>query len=559
VDFNTKEQVRKAVLSSGVLGQSEHQKSLFEYLLEYSFSAKPQKIKGYTIAVDIFDRNQDFDGTQDSIVRVEMYRLRANLERFNAKSQTFRLNLEKGSYKIEVESLRPKLQPSSSKDTATNEGSNALYPTRLPLTILARINSLPRNPFFSALSGAILTVCILSLIDEDKPHLNLSAGITGSPCSTTKPNLLVQTSTPPSELEEHLVQLLQGASSQHTHVNSIIGQNHCRGSGTPNYLLKVKTFETHGQFDVNLSLISIRDEDIIASESFKAAFDDFDENNVDPFIQTIRISNDWLKQNSVLHKNAVSSEWKNERYKNGYACLSSVYASFISDSDDAYNEALLCLENGQSQSPEDFAQLGALAASYLEQAQNIRDKTVSDPLKEAQNILKICGDTWSHNVETTVAKIIYESVRPDFNAQRLRNVLLKAETIYPSNPIILSEAGKYYGFRLGDWEKATQLSDRVYSLQSERDNSVFLISAMHHLEKGNLEQAFSECRYAYSKHSVIANLIMNSCAVRTRNQEWVDLTEINLRNFELETIQQRRDFIKSLKFEAGFSTLLRPS
>jgi len=68
-----KSDVVDEVKKSGVLGTSTHQIILFEYLMDAKFIGELHKVKAYTIAVDGFGRPADFDGSVDSIVRVERY------------------------------------------------------------------------------------------------------------------------------------------------------------------------------------------------------------------------------------------------------------------------------------------------------------------------------------------------------------------------------------------------------------------------------------------------------------------------------------------------------
>lgn len=67
---------------SGAMGKSERRLRLLEHLVKSEVLDKGDKLKAYSIALDIFDRSEDFDPTTDSIVRVEVGRLRTAVTLF---------------------------------------------------------------------------------------------------------------------------------------------------------------------------------------------------------------------------------------------------------------------------------------------------------------------------------------------------------------------------------------------------------------------------------------------------------------------------------------------
>lgn len=68
------------VLETGFAGASERQRSLLHYLVTEEIESRGPRIKAYNIATEVFGRPSDFDPQLDSIVRVEVARLRQALE-----------------------------------------------------------------------------------------------------------------------------------------------------------------------------------------------------------------------------------------------------------------------------------------------------------------------------------------------------------------------------------------------------------------------------------------------------------------------------------------------
>ena len=65
------------VLAHPLFTQSERQQRFLKFITTETLAGHTERLKGYTIGLEVFDRDPDFDPTVDSIVRVEAARLRA--------------------------------------------------------------------------------------------------------------------------------------------------------------------------------------------------------------------------------------------------------------------------------------------------------------------------------------------------------------------------------------------------------------------------------------------------------------------------------------------------
>lgn len=75
----------QSVLHSAVFARSPALSHLLSYLCEKTFAGETDQIKEYSVAVDVFDRQDSFDQDTDSIVRVQANRLRKRLTEFYAR------------------------------------------------------------------------------------------------------------------------------------------------------------------------------------------------------------------------------------------------------------------------------------------------------------------------------------------------------------------------------------------------------------------------------------------------------------------------------------------
>lgn len=102
-----------AVRSSGSLGKPGMLAKLFEYLLERSREGRtPKELE---IALAVFNKDERFDVTSDSLVRVYVHKLRRKLEEHYLRHPSqARLVIPKGEYRLVIEAASVPLAPPAS-------------------------------------------------------------------------------------------------------------------------------------------------------------------------------------------------------------------------------------------------------------------------------------------------------------------------------------------------------------------------------------------------------------------------------------------------------------
>jgi hypothetical protein len=94
------------VLKNGLATASDRERRLIQYLVTEELEGRGDRLKAFSIATDVLGRSADFDPQTDSIVRVEMGRLRQALDLYYATHGTndpVRIKFEKGSYRPKFE------------------------------------------------------------------------------------------------------------------------------------------------------------------------------------------------------------------------------------------------------------------------------------------------------------------------------------------------------------------------------------------------------------------------------------------------------------------------
>lgn len=94
------------ILSSPLFAKAERQHRFLSYIMAETLEGRAEKLKGYTIGVEVFDRESSFDPAIDAIVRVEAARLRTKLREYydgEGRTDPVRFELPKGRYAIHIE------------------------------------------------------------------------------------------------------------------------------------------------------------------------------------------------------------------------------------------------------------------------------------------------------------------------------------------------------------------------------------------------------------------------------------------------------------------------
>jgi len=89
------------LLASQTFGRSERARKLLRYLVEREQAGEADRLKGFSIAMDVFGKDGDFDPATDAVVRVQAGRLRELLQHYFANegiAEPVRIAIPRGGY-----------------------------------------------------------------------------------------------------------------------------------------------------------------------------------------------------------------------------------------------------------------------------------------------------------------------------------------------------------------------------------------------------------------------------------------------------------------------------
>ena len=93
------------ILQSGPFAQSRRRQRFLDYIVTETLAGRGERLKGYNIGLEVFDRPETFDPAIDPIVRIEAARLRDKLREYyeaGGKGDPIRIDLPKGSYAPQI-------------------------------------------------------------------------------------------------------------------------------------------------------------------------------------------------------------------------------------------------------------------------------------------------------------------------------------------------------------------------------------------------------------------------------------------------------------------------
>jgi adenylate cyclase len=128
------------ILESAEFRASDKQRKFLRFVVDKTLEGRASQIKGYTVAVSVYGRNEKFDPQIDPIVRVEAGRLRRALEHYYltaGKNDPVSIRILKGGYVPTFHTVRV---PQSEAKKDTSEQNDSAPSTGPSIAVMPLIN-----------------------------------------------------------------------------------------------------------------------------------------------------------------------------------------------------------------------------------------------------------------------------------------------------------------------------------------------------------------------------------------------------------------------------------
>ncbi|TPK91459.1 hypothetical protein [Mesorhizobium sp. B2-4-17] len=161
------------LLASETFGRSERARKLLRYLVEREQAGEADRLKGFSIAMDVFGKDGDFDPSTDAVVRVQAGRLRELLQQYFANegiAEPVRIAIPRGgyvpAYELNAIRLPETAKPAGRSDAATApaEHSGAADDAIAAAALLAPAPSVARHLRFFWMAIALVIAMLGVLI-----------------------------------------------------------------------------------------------------------------------------------------------------------------------------------------------------------------------------------------------------------------------------------------------------------------------------------------------------------------------------------------------------------
>ncbi len=481
----TRNQLLK-IFDSTTFFHAERLKRFLDYIVEESLSDRADRIKGYSIAVEVFDRAPDFDPQRDPIVRVEASRLRKKLAAYyenEGRLDAVIIDLPKGAYRPEIGfSVDPK---------ETFSESEILFKNKQWFSIPEFSRSVP-----VLLIALALFAVFFSLHETNQSQLsdsNIKPVIAVIPFHTTGEYSSIN--NPESELSKEIAARL----SQFSNL-TIITRKEEPASGSVvevqpiiqginiDYILKGTIRIIDNNTRITTQLLDAINGSYIWTSSYKIDPDQGDLYKIQDTI-TAQIVGALGASHGVLTKVGLEKIRRIENdYLSAQACTLHVHDYYRTLKSKRHFNVRNCLERAIREEPEHTRALTSLGLMYLDEYRygfNQQPDSLERALKAVRHSIDLEPDNqFAHSV---LAKIY-------FHKNEMDRFLAEAEhalKINPDKSEVLASLGQYLIYA-GQRERGLSLVEKAMDLNPSYPDWYHFALFFEHYRKGQFDRALKE-------------------------------------------------------------------
>jgi TolB-like protein len=272
------------ILRSHALSGSERRRAFLRYVVEETLAGRARQLKGFSVAVAVFGRDESFDSQSDPVVRLEALRLRQELEHYyltEGASDTIQITIPKGAYIPAFSRVDPPPEPADALAGTEPQDEEVRFNSARALRIGVTVSV--------ALALVLLGVRWLTLDRAPRPETQVAGAPPPSfetPVVAVLPLQSVGSDFPVEDLARALNEDIVTDLSRFTGLR-VIAYGSSSRSGAPDHLdvraigtalgashLLAGTFQTDGEtYRVNMRLLDVTSQQQIWADRFEYTHD----------------------------------------------------------------------------------------------------------------------------------------------------------------------------------------------------------------------------------------------------------------------------------------------
>lgn len=530
------------VVSSREMVHSERKKRFLKFIVRETLAGNAARIKAYTIAVDVFDRDPSFDPVSDPVVRIEAGRLRRSLEHYyltEGATDQLRITIPKGGYVPEFisrEVVSPPIHPDPecSKHVSSDKSVD-IVPAE---DLLGQEESAPTpshpspSPSHASLLGrprllagilSFLLIFMVALLGTFLSVQHLDSG-TARSNSQQVPTLMVlpfeNDSGDPAhnifakgiteELIGGLIQfkniLVLGADTSfqfqtEAALHEAVPDMHI------DYVLKGSIDRLESQIQVNVALIQASDHQYVWSDSFRKEFNSRNILDLRRDIAT-QVALVLAQPHGIIDKTELRNIAKRSPESlTSYECILRTREYWRQPNAEMHGQVRACLERAIRTDPGYADAWAALAIIYTDEVRvefnpsGERPDPAGTALKLAQHAVILAPDSPLPLQALGIAHWLRRE--PALSIAAYEHAL----ALNPHDSDILADLGRAYSLT-GDWDRGIPLIREAFDRNPAQPSWYRLFIALFHYVHGRYDEALAEAQRIGTPNLVYAHVVL---------------------------------------------------
>ncbi len=466
------------VLKNGLATASDRQRRLVQYLVTEELEGRGDHLKAVSIASVVFGRSADFDPQTDSIVRVEMGRIRKALDLYYATHGAD----DPVWIKFEKDSYRPKFEWIS-------EGAPVRPPARTPKRLWLIITAVLVTVFAGVMLFVFLPLGKLPIDRQAKPIFD-----GGDPRVAVAP-IAFSSDTPGFDylaagMQEELVGIL--AEFDWLTVFPILADQPIDKAfssmiGRIDYIVRNTAQTANGKLAVWAVLTDGKTGAVLWSNRYESPLESAGRLDLQRNIAA-RIASDIGRPRGIIASLATTRIANNSFHTpEGFDCRLRALRFYRTFDRDDYREAHACAE-AESKAVSNDANALALFAVLELAGQSLGYDGASSPERRAMAV-RLADQAFRLNDLGLLPRMAsYAAAICEGDEERFRRISALSVHDYPRNPTVLFDVAQHMILGTSARLEGIALLERAYELNPVSDSSYGVLKAFDAFERGQDDQ-----------------------------------------------------------------------